>query len=120
MNAWTLYLITAADSIVTATSIIGVIGGVATIIFWVVYKICEHEDDDFKLVARSIRNTLFTAALPCLLLAILVPSTKQLTAIIGVSYLTQVDQIGNLPPKAVKALNKLLNEYIKDEKPRTN
>ena len=114
MSAWTLYLIAIADSVVAVTGMIGVIGGIATVIFWVIYKTCEYEDNDFKTVARPIRNTLFAVTLPCILLSIAVPNTKQMTAIIGVSYLTQVDQIGNLPPKAVKALNKLLDDYTKE------
>lgn len=118
---WTFYLITRLDYIVFPMSVIGVISFMILVVEICLF-IIEHRDfiDDnetMKKFGKLFKLTMATFLISSSI-SILVPSTKDAISMIAIDNIidyTHSNQTAKeLPDKAIKALDLLIEEYTKD------
>lgn len=120
-----IYWITRFDSIYgvfVTFIIIGIIG----IISFIVWYILSNADKDKEGVKRG-KKGIILAGIPLLigiLGTIFIPTTKEALLIYGVGgtidYIKSNDTAKKIPDKAIKALDKFLDEYNKDTNKNNN
>lgn len=112
-----IYWITRLDSIrcffITLTVLCSVIGTVLFLSFIIT--------SDFEPVSKVVKKwviILMIAAIPFIMGAIFIPTTKDMLMIYGVGgtieYLKDNETAKQLPDKSIEALDKLLDEYLNE------
>ena len=76
----------------------------------------KAEENRVKAMAVPFAKRAFIAFLAVAALRVFIPSTKELVAIYGISYLTQNKDAREIPAAALKVLNKELQELAGDNK----
>lgn len=123
MTTSQVYWLTRLDSLNTALTI-GFVGGIillCTVAFFgsmyadMATDTAEEERTVKKTVWRTVR-TLGVIAVLSGVASIFVPTTKELVAIYGISYLTQNKDAREIPETALKVLNQQLKEMAGEEK----
>lgn len=112
METYIIYLIMILDNI--RSGLIAMV--MASVIICIgSFMACLMEDTKV-----NIRNKLFKICGVCFICAVIglafIPKTKQALIIAGVSVISNIDDIEKLPTKSVQALNKLLDDYLTENK----
>ena len=74
----------------------------------------KHHDDG-KDIYRNPKR-LIAASIVAMIIAALLPSTKTLIAMYAIPAVTQSEKVRDVGSKAAQAVEKLLDEYLKEEK----
>lgn len=127
---WLVYLLMMLDSISVLFIILSVIFGFCLLIFTILSIVgkCEYPDryDSFsenaKIVFEKMRKISMWIFIPSLLIALLLPSSKQAaiiyTAGSTIEYVQNNEKIQELPDKAVDCLNKFIDDYLNEDEER--
>lgn len=127
---WLVYLLLILDSVSTLFMILSVIFGSCLTIFMVLSIVGECEDptryDSFseksKTLFKKMRKISMWIFIPSLLIALLLPSSKQaaiiFTAGSTIEYVQNNEKIQELPDKAVDCLNKFIDDYLNGDETR--
>lgn len=127
---WLVYLLMILDSVEILFIIISAIFGLCLAIFIILSIVGECEDptryDSFseraKTVFKKMRKISMWIFIPSLLVAFLLPSSKQaaiiFTAGSTIEYVQNNKQIQELPDKAVDCLNKFIDDYLNEDEER--
>jgi len=113
MSAWFLYLLTILDAVnifAAATLFASIIG---IIVCGLLLDDC-YNDLDKTRYQKWLRRAIIVIPI-ALVPLVFVPSTRTAMVIVGVHYVSNVDELGELAPKAVKGLNKLLSSYLQSD-----
>jgi len=109
MNAWTIYWILKLDDIQLLFAILGSCG-VAIVVFLLMPILMESNWERWRkdwMTAIIIFSFI-------ILLAVLMPSTKQLATIIVAPKIINNEQIQQMPEKLLELGNKQVDKWIKD------
>lgn len=116
MTTTEVYWLTRLDNLNTLFWLLGIAAGIALIITPFLYMMldvdasgAEQEREAKKTTARYFRRTLIACVGFCSL-ACFMPTTKELIAIYGISYLTQNKDAREIPAEALKVLNQKLKD----------
>lgn len=127
---WLVYLLMILDSVEILFIVISAIFGSCLAIFIILSIVGECEDptryDSFsenaKTVFKKMRKISMWIFIPSLLVALLLPSSKQaaiiFTAGSTIEYVQNNEQIQELPDKAVDCLNKFIDDYLNEDEER--
>lgn len=124
---WLVYLLMMLDSVSRIFIVLTVISGSCLSISIILSIIGECEDptkyDSFSEKAKTIfkktRKTSMWIFIPALLIALLLPNSKQaaiiFTAGSTIEYIQNNEKIQELPDKTVDCLNKFIDEYLNED-----
>lgn len=127
---WLVYLLMILDSVSILFIVLSVIFGLSLSIFTILDIVGECEDparyDSFsekaKTVFKKMRKISIWIFIPSLLIALLLPSSKQaaiiFTAGSTIEYVQNNEKIQELPDKAVDCLNKFIDDYLNEDETR--
>ena len=127
---WLVYLLMILDSIVTLFILLSVIFGLLFAIFTMLDIVgkCENPKDynafseNAKTVFKKTRKISIWIFIPSLLVALLLPSSKQAAIIYTAGstfeYVQNNEKIQELPDKAVDCLNKFIDDYLNEDETR--
>lgn len=127
---WLVYLLMILDSVEILFIVISAIFGSCLAIFIILSIVGECEDptryDSFSEKAKTIfkkaRKISMLIFIPSLLIALLLPNSKQaaiiFTAGSTIEYVQNNEQIQELPDKAVDCLNKFIDDYLNEDEER--
>ena len=123
MSPWLVYMMMEADSLIKFFGTIGTLAAVLSIGIYglttaelVIDGNSMDEDDKGRIIrARNIAKPVAIVACIFLPLAVLMPGSKTIATIIGVQAITQIEDVSKLPNNTVKALNKVLEQYIEED-----
>lgn len=110
MSLFTLYLISILPSLSNLTSVIGTLSIIAFGVLTVMVLFLAGEGDDVPAGITKARNLALKIALPCLIIATLIPGEKQLYMIAGGYVATNTAGVEKLPDNLVKAANNWLEK----------
>lgn len=127
---WLVYLLMILDRVSILFIVLSVISGLSLFIFTILDIVGKCEDptryDSFseraKIVFEKMRKVSMWIFIPSLLIALLLPSSKQ-TAIIytagsTIEYVQNNEKVQELPDKAVDCLNKFIDDYLNENEER--
>ena len=115
-----IYWITRMDTITAILIILLIVSAISTIVLVVCYFDPDNDGEGIKKLLKkwSIASVVSTFVL--LLAVALTPDTKDMLMIYGVGgvveYIRDNDTAKQLPDKAIQALDKLIDEYLEEEK----
>ena len=127
---WIVYLLMILDSVSILFIVLSVIFGLSLMFFTILDIIGKCEDptryDSFsenaKSVFKKMRKISIWIFVPSLLIALLLPSSKQAaiiyTAGSTIEYVQNNEKIQELPDKAVNCLNKFIDDYLNEDEER--
>ena len=127
---WLVYLLMILDSIVILFIVLSVIFGLLFAIFTMLDIVgkCENPNDynafseNAKTVFKKTRKISIWIFIPSLLVALLLPSSKQAAIIYTAGstfeYVQNNEKIQELPDKAVDCLNKFIDDYLNEDETR--
>ncbi len=123
MELWQLWLLFTVPAIAIFVSVISVsIVFIGTILLlFLGSKLCydkaSKQCDDVPETKALLKFLVPTYSVFCViaLLSALVPTKDDAMKIVGGYYITNIENIDNLPPNIVKAVNKFIEEYLEDE-----
>ena len=127
---WLVYLLMILDSIVTLFIVLSVIFGLLFAIFTMLDIVgkCENPknhdafSENAKTVFKKTRKISIWIFIPSLLVALLLPSSKQAAIIYTAGstfeYVQNNEKIQELPDKAVDCLNKFIDDYLNEDETR--
>lgn len=127
---WLVYLLMILDSVSILFIVLTVIFGLCLAISIMLSIVGECEDptryDSFseraKTIFKKMRKISMWVFIPSLLVALLLPSSKQaaiiFTAGSTIEYVQNNEQIQELPDKAVDCLNKFIDDYLNEDEER--
>ena len=110
MDLLTLYLIFILPNIQGVFIFLSIVTGVAILASFVFGAIEENER------AKAWGSSMIKVIIPFVVVASLIPSSKQMMYIIGGYAATNVENIEKLPKNVVNAANKFLESYTQEEK----
>lgn len=110
MSTFLLYTIFISDTLKILAFTCFLIG-VFLLFLAALFATMETDIRDFLLKNKP---KILLSILLLFLLSVLLPTTKQGLILAGVSTISDIDEVGKLPNKSVKALNKLLDGYLED------
>lgn len=118
---WLIYLLTILDKFTTILEITAVLTGIgyaATFIGYLVQKTDGYSDEETIEVLAKLKRKFGIAFFIALPLAMFTPNSKQAAVIFSVGktieYVQSNEKIKELPDKAIKCLDKYLEEYLTD------
>lgn len=115
-----IYWITRMDTITAILIILLIVSAISTIVLVVCYFDPDNDGKGIKKLLKkwSIASVVSTFVL--LLAVALTPDTKDMCMIYGIGgiidYVQENDTAKQLPDKAIQALDKLMDEYLEEEK----
>lgn len=115
-----IYWVTRMDTITAILIILLIVSAISTIVLVVCYFDPDNDGEGIKKLLKkwSIASVVSTFVL--LLAVALTPDTKDMLMIYGVGgvveYIRDNDTAKQLPDKAIQALDKLIDEYLEEEK----
>ena len=125
---WLVYLLLVLDAVTTTAMTFWVLSSIGLVIAAILCCVAESQKDDpykdftdgtHKAVSK-IRNVCLGIFIPCMIIGIFVPDSKQMAMIYTVGntieYVQGNEKIKELPDKAVKCLDKFIDEYLNEEK----
>lgn len=124
---WLIYLLMILDSVLTLFIVLSAIFGILLGIFTILDIVGKCEDpkrsDSFsenaKTVFKKMRKISIWIFIPSLLIALLLPSSKQAAIIYTAGstfeYVQNNEKIQELPDKAVDCLNKFIDDYLNED-----
>ena len=115
MDFWTLYFMTILPGFAVFFAVLSVpfwIGSIVLDGIAIAMKI--DEDRDYKKV-KPFAIVLPIVAIMLTLLSVLIPDKSQMYTLIGGYYVTNIENVENLPKNVVEAANKFLEEYAVEE-----
>ena len=122
MTAWQIYLILKLDAIRDAASIIAAIAFMLSTVFYLAYAMAISEDDILE-VSRKAKKVMLSMGWKSLIIAlafgafnILLPSTKQMVAMIVLPKIAQDKQVQRMPNKLLDVLDVKLDKLLQNEK----
>ena len=127
---WLVYLLMILDSVSTLFIVLSTISGCCLALFIILSIVGECEDptryDSFseraKTIFKKTRKILTWIFIPSLLIALLLPSSKQAAIIYTAGstfeYVQNNEKIQELPDKAVDCLNKFIDDYLNEDETR--
>lgn len=127
---WLVYLLMILDSVSTLFIVLSKISGCCLSLFIILSIVGECEDptryDSFseraKTIFKKTRKILTWIFIPSLLIALLLPSSKQAAIIYTAGstfeYVQNNEKIQELPDKAVDCLNKFIDDYLNEDETR--
>jgi len=140
MSAWLVYLATILDGLNNTAHVFVFLSAVCALVgtaFSLLMNsdgehierdsrltVAQQEDGrpvlkDSYLLLLCLRKWGFIGIFLAVGISVFVPTTKQAAAIIGISYVSQIDGAEKLAPNALKSLNRLLEGYIEPVKEAT-
>ena len=115
MDSWTLYLITRADSVGTLFFVLSLTCLAGSIIGVVAYVVGMDEDlDEAKIAGKRILKFFVPPAIALMLLATLIPTTKEMIIILGVPELINSERVQSVGGKTLDYIEKYLDEKIEE------
>ena len=118
-----LYWITRLDAI-HAIILTGIIVAIIVVVISGVFSLsCEcNQCDECREIARYVFMRTLPFAFLFIMMRIFIPTAQETLIIVGVGgtieYLKSNETAVQLPDKAIKALDKLVDDYLEDEKSR--
>lgn len=124
---WLIYLLMILNRVSTLFFVLSVIFGLCLAIFIILGIVGECEDptsyDSFsekaKTIFKKMRKISIWIFIPSLLIALLLPSSKQaaiiFTAGSAIDYVQNNEKIQELPDKATDCLNKFIDDYLNED-----
>jgi hypothetical protein len=115
MSGWFVYGIIVFGNLGSACAIVSVLSSIGIIILSIFWKVFNSECDERLAagVAKWIRGLIVTLLI-CIVMAIFIPSTKELAAIYLIPKIVNNEQVQQVPDAALKLLNLKMEEWIKD------
>ncbi len=112
MEIWELYLLTRLDAVGIALGITIILTSMTLTASWLVsHGACTTED---KALFGKIIWKVLPVLVVCVLMQIILPTSKQAYTILGGHYVTNIENVEKLSPNMVKAANKFLEVYVED------
>ena len=124
---WLVYLLMILDSVSILFIVISIISGLSLCFFTILNIVGKCEDperyDSFSERAKTIfeknHKISMWIFIPSLLVALLLPSSKQAaiiyTAGSAIEYVQNNEKIQELPEKATDCLNKFIDDYLNED-----
>lgn len=117
MTAFDVYLISTAGSL---SEFFGIAVGISFICFIACLITMPMLLDFFdaelnKFPFKKILLWFVPSWVLCALLAMAIPDTKTLIAMYGISYVTQIDGVKDVPPELVKFIKKFMADYMEEK-----
>ena len=125
---WLVYLILTLDAVTIAATVFAVFAGIGWFVTFIMSCVATAQqnssypdfDEDDKKVIDKIKNGCLSIFIPCLFIALFIPSSKQLAIIYTagntIEYVQGNEKIKELPDKAIQCLDKFVDEYLNAEK----
>ena len=125
---WLVYLLLILDAVTSTAVTFWVLSSIGLVISAILHCVAESQKEDvykdFTDSARKaiskIRNVCLGIFIPCMLIGVFVPNSKQMAIIYTVGntieYVQGNEKIKELPDKVVKCLDKFIDEYLNEEK----
>lgn len=137
---WTIYLIELAGHLSWAARLVLFFSVIVFAILTISKIVISHSNSMFENdkcpseyktrdhAAREATLPMVNRAWKCALVALLVaaplmvavPSKATLIAMFSAHYVASIDDVGELPVKSVRALNKMLDGYLAEQPPETD
>lgn len=126
---WLVYLLLVLDAVTSAALTFWVLSSIGLVVTAILCCVAESEKDvpcgcrDFTDSAHKaiskMRNICLGIFIPCMLIGVFVPDSKQMAMIYTVGntieYVQGNEKIKELPDKVVKCLDKFIDEYLNEE-----
>lgn len=124
---WLVYLILISDAVTTAATVFAVFAGLGWLVTFILSCVataqqnssCPDFDKDDQKAIDKIKKVCLSIFIPCLFVALFIPNSKQLaiayTAGNAIEYVQGNEKIKELPDKAVKCLDKFIDEYLNEK-----
>lgn len=113
-----LYLLTRICALSNLALAIIAVSVILTVVFWILVLDTDEGSKKFRLFKKLAKRSSITAAVT-LILYFFIPDKKELYFIIGVGgvvdYVQQNDTLKQIPDKCIEALDKWVEEQIKEE-----
>jgi cytochrome bd-type quinol oxidase subunit 2 len=120
MSAFNIYLL------ILLTKIPDLCGGIASILLLILFVISlfcfftsGDPDEEIDKIKRKIHpwiKWIVLSIIVCITAITLIPTKEDLVTIYAGSYITQQKDLKNMPVNAAKAFNRLLTNYLNEEK----
>lgn len=120
MSFWQLYWITRLDSVCTMVCVFWVLILISLLISIPMYiseSTSDFSEEDKLRTKNEFKfiNYLVVGFIVLSLLSIFVPSNKDILTIYSAQWATNSEEVKKLPDNTVKAINTLLEDYIKKD-----
>lgn len=113
MSPWLIYLVMQADTIRTLVGFGTFFSVIATVLVLAVFCFSLEEGyENAHEKVKKIAKVVIPIFLVFGLLSGTFPTTKTLMVVIGITAVSSIEGIEKLPPRFVKAFDKLLSDYI--------
>ena len=124
---WLIYFILILDNVAFVAKLFAVVAGFGLIVTFILSCVATAQqnsnrpdfDKDDKKVIDKIKNICLSIFIPCLFIALFVPTSKQLAIIYTagntIEYVQGNEKIKELPDKAVQCLDKFVDEYLNEK-----
>lgn len=124
MTEWQMYWLLRLDGIKDMFEVITVLLTIAVVLLGIGFLVCffiskADEHEDATRVAKSLKHGFLITVLLCLFFTfvwILLPTTKQMAAILVVPKIINNEQVQELPEKIVELGNEWMDDKIKELK----
>lgn len=124
---WLIYLILILDNVIFVAKLFSVFAGMGLLVTFAMSCVATAQQNsnspdfnkDDKKVIDKVKHICLSIFIPCLLVILFSPTSKQLAVIYtagnAIEYVQGNEKIKELPDKAVQCLDKFIDEYLNEE-----
>lgn len=119
MSLFELYLMLILPSVAVFLFVVGIFSFlIFTGAYFASYDFCR--DDEYGVKFRSVcLKAIIPLSFFAMFLSTIIPDKHNMLILIGSHYVTNIDGAQDVPVNTIKALNKLLTEYVDKEETKT-
>lgn len=114
MDFITIYALTIIPNLAVPLNILGLCCLIFTFGCLILWLVCYFDGDGPLKQTRKCSMISATITIVLMIVAGLIPSERQMYAIIGGYYVSNIDGVDKLPKNTVKAMNKFLEKYSEE------